>query len=127
MKVQLWSKSISVVWAGSICFVIFYSLTPRVEFPVDFWEADKFYHFIAYGWLSILPMTGYSQRKLAVNASLSMIILGILLEIGQLYVPGRMFSVADITANTLGVILGIFCADYLKPLTEKLRNKWFNE
>jgi VanZ family protein len=72
-------------------------------------------------------MIGYSQRKLAVNASLSMIILGILLEIGQLYVPGRMFSVADITANTLGVILGIFCADYLKPLTEKLRNKLFNE
>jgi VanZ family protein len=71
-------------------------------------------------------MIGYSQRKFAVNASLSMIILGILLEIGQLYVPGRMFSVFDIMANTLGVIFGIFFADYLRSHAEKLRNRLFN-
>jgi len=43
-----------------------------------------------------------------------MILLGILLEIGQLYVPGRTFSVADISMNTLGVILGIFGGDHLR-------------
>jgi VanZ family protein len=43
-----------------------------------------------------------------------MILLGILLETGQLYVPGRTFSVADISMNTLGVILGIICGNRLR-------------
>lgn len=110
----MWPIFISIIWAVSAGVVIFCSLVPRVEFPVDFWQADKFYHLIAYCWLSILPLVGYSERKIALKASLSMIILGILLEIGQLYVPGRTFSVADISMNTLGVILGIFGGDYLR-------------
>jgi len=110
----MWPTFISIIWAVSAGVVIFYSLVPRVEFPVDFWQADKFYHLIAYCWLSILPLVGYSERKFALKASLSMILLGILLETGQLYVPGRTFSVADITMNTLGVILGIFGGDRLR-------------
>lgn len=112
MKRHLWSTSITVIWVGSICFVSYYSLVPRVEFPVDFWEADKFYHLIAYAWLAVLPTIGFSKKKLAVTAALSMIVLGILLEIGQRYVPGRTFSVADMAANTLGVFLGIFIGKY---------------
>jgi len=110
----LWPVFISIIWAVSVCAVIFYSLVPRVEFPVDFWQADKLYHLIAYCWLSILPLVGYSERKFALKASLSMILLGILLETGQLYVPGRAFSVADISMNTLGVIFGIFGGDRLR-------------
>ncbi|MBU0544454.1 MAG: VanZ family protein [Proteobacteria bacterium] len=110
----MWPIFISIIWAVSAGVVIFCSLVPRVEFPVDFWQADKVYHLIAYCWLSILPLVGYSERKIALKASLSMIILGILLEIGQLYVPGRTLSVADISMNTLGVILGIFAGDHLR-------------
>jgi len=72
------------------------------------------YHLIAYCWLSILPLVGYSERKFALKGSLSMILLGILLETAQLYVPGRTLSVADISMNTLGVILGIFGGDRLR-------------
>jgi glycopeptide antibiotics resistance protein len=122
MKVQLWSKFISVIWIGSICIVSFYSLIPRVEFPIDFWQADKVYHFIAYSWLAILPMIGYKKRRFAAAASFSMILLGISLEIGQLYVPGRLFSLADIAMNTAGVILGFFCGDYSRHNAETLRN-----
>ena len=110
----MWPIFISIIWAVSVCTVIFFSLVPRVEFPVDFWNADKIYHLVAYCWLSVLPLAGYSERKFALKASLSMILLGILLETGQLYVPGRTFSVADISMNTLGVILGIFCGDRLR-------------
>jgi len=34
--------------------------------------------------------------------------LGVLLEVGQMYVPGRMFSFADMGADAAGVISGIF-------------------
>jgi VanZ family protein len=48
-------------------------------------------------------------------AALSMIILGVLLEIGQYFIPGRTFSLMDIAANSLGVILGIILGHYLRP------------
>ncbi|RPH51538.1 MAG: VanZ family protein [Desulfobacteraceae bacterium] len=112
----IWPIFISIIWAGSTGVVIFCSLLPRVEFPVDFWNADKLYHLIAYCWLSILPLVGYSERKFAMKASLSMIFLGIFLETGQLYVPGRTFSVVDISMNTLGVILGAHGGERLRCL-----------
>lgn len=111
----MWPILISIIWAVSVCFVIYFSLVPKVEFPVDFWNADKLYHLIAYCWLSILPMVGYSERNFALKASLSMILLGILLETAQFYIPGRTFSVADIIMNTLGVILGIYAGRFLGP------------
>jgi VanZ family protein len=122
MNLRSWSAFISIVWVVSIGIVSFCSLTPRVEFPIDFWQADKVYHFIAYGWLAILPMIGYEKSRPARAASFSMILLGILLEIGQLYVPGRLFSLADIAMNTAGVIFGFFCGDYSRHHAETLRN-----
>lgn len=114
MKFSKWPQLILILWCISIVIVIYYSLLPQVEFPVDFWSADKAYHCAAYGWLAVLPMTGFSARRLASSAALSMIFLGILLEVGQHYLPGRSFSLLDITANTLGVILGIFLGNCLR-------------
>nr|CBX30771.1 hypothetical protein N47_E42830 [uncultured Desulfobacterium sp.] len=105
---------VSVVWICSVCLVIYYSLIPGVEFPVDFWQADKLYHFVSYCWLSVLPMIAYSDRKIALTASLSMVLLGVLIEILQIFVPGRTFAMADIAANTLGVVLGIYNGGYLR-------------
>ncbi|HOG12957.1 MAG TPA: VanZ family protein [Smithellaceae bacterium] len=78
-----------------------------MDLPVDFWNADKLYHCAAYGWLALLPAIGFADRRAALSAAFSMIILGLLLEAGQYFIPGRMFSVLDILANTLGVMLGI--------------------
>ena len=104
-------------WIISILLVSYYSLTPRLEFPVDFWNADKVYHLLAYGWLAILPIFGYSTKKRAMIASISMIFLGIGLEIGQIYVPGRTFSFLDILANSLGVFIGMGFGLYLQKST----------
>jgi VanZ family protein len=101
-------------WIISILLVSYYSLTPRLEFPVDFWNADKVYHLLAYGWLAILPIFGYATKKRALIASVSMIFLGIGLEIGQFFVPGRTFSFLDILANSLGVFIGIGLGLYLQ-------------
>jgi len=114
MKFSKWSRIILLLWGISICVVIYYSLIPQVEFPIDFWNADKLYHCAAYGWLAVLPILGLAKRRLAMSAALSMIILGVLMEIGQHFVPGRTFSLLDIAANSLGVVLGIFLGNYVR-------------
>jgi VanZ family protein len=113
-----WSRPILFLWGASIGAVIFLSLLPRVDLPVDFWNADKLYHCAAYSWLALLPVIGFSDWRTALTAAFSMIILGLLLETGQYFIPGRMFSVPDILANTLGVILGILLGNYLRKRLE---------
>jgi VanZ family protein len=106
-------RPILIFWGVSICAVVFLSLVPRVELPVDFWNADKLYHCAAYGWLALLPVIGFADRRTALSAALSMIPLGLLLEVGQYFIPGRMFSIPDILANTLGVILGVLLGRHI--------------
>jgi VanZ family protein len=118
LELSKWSRSIIFLWFISICIVIYYSLIPQVEFPINFWNADKLYHCAAYGWLAVLPIMGFSLRRFALPAALSMILLGVLLEIGQYYIPGRTFSLLDITANSLGVILGIILGNDLRKRLE---------
>lgn len=114
MKINKWPPIILLFWGVSICIVTGYSLIPKIDFPVDFWNADKLYHLAAYGWLAVLPMTGFAVRRTAVLAALSMIILGVLLETAQYYIPGRLFSFLDIISNTAGVFLGIILGNYLR-------------
>ncbi len=122
MNFSKWPQLMLILWCISILIVIYYSLVPQVEFPVDFWNADKAYHCAAYGWLAILPMMGFTVRRLAISAALSMIILGILLEVGQYFIPGRSFSLLDIAANTIGVLLGIFLGDRLRVRSKRYGN-----
>jgi VanZ family protein len=116
MEFRKWSRIVLFIWGISICTVIYYSLLPEVKFPVDFWNADKVYHCASYGWLAVLPMVGFSMRRIALPAALSMIILGVLLEIGQYFVPGRDCSFWDMVANGLGVVAGILVGDCLRSL-----------
>ncbi len=97
-----------------MAMVTYLSLTPRIDFPYDFDNADKVYHMLAYLWLAALPFFAFLSPKAALAATLGMIPLGAGLEIAQYYVPGRSFSLADMAANCLGVILGIWLARYAK-------------
>lgn len=95
------------VWGLSVLAVCFLSLAPRVELPFPPpWHADKAAHFAAYLWLGLLPPLGLALRR-ARAASLSMILLGLALELIQSQVPGRMCSWADLAANTGGVLAGL--------------------
>ena len=96
--------------------VIHMSLSPRIEFPYDFSNADKVYHILAYLWLSTLPLFAFLTPKAAFAGTIGMIPMGIGLEFAQAYVPGRCFSLADMTANCLGVMMGIWLARYAKRL-----------
>jgi VanZ family protein len=65
-------------------------------------------------------MVGFRNRKAAMPASLSMVLLGILLEIGQYYIPGRAFSYIDMSANGLGVLVGAALGSSVRPRLKNL-------
>jgi VanZ family protein len=115
MKKSIWASILTMLWTISVCAVCYYSLMPELELPIDFWNADKIYHLIAYAWLAFLPMLRFRTRKAALLASCFMLILGIFLEIAQTHVPGRTFSFLDMTVNGLGVLAGVVLGGWVKP------------
>ena len=111
---QSLSRPIISLWAISLGAVCYLSLTPRIEFPVDFWKADLVYHFLAYSWLSVLPFIGFQRPKTALISAILMVPLGVSLEFAQIWVPGRLFSAPDLGANIVGAFCGTVCGKYLR-------------
>jgi VanZ family protein len=101
------SRITIIFWFFSILIVIYLSLIPKVETPIDFKYSDKVWHVFAYLWLSFLPYVGFENKRRALLGSLLMIALGLSLEFGQSFIPGRQASISDTIANNIGVIIGI--------------------
>ncbi len=112
---HLFSSFMQFVWIASIAFVAYLSLNPRVEFPLDYFiNIDKAYHSLAYLWLAAVPFFGFQRFKVALAGACLMLPMGIALEYAQGFVPGRLFSISDMIANAIGVILGVTLGRYLK-------------
>jgi hypothetical protein len=115
-------RLISVLWIISIMVVCYLSLKPRIEFPIDFKGADLAYHALAYLWLACLPFFIFQGGRRSLLCALLMIPLGIALEFGQTFVPGRNFSIFDIMANSFGAILGVMGGKYGRSSIENIMN-----
>lgn len=102
-----------------LLLVLLLTLTPGENMPqTSLWEDllsfDKVAHFFIFGVLVFLMIIGLSKqyryqflRSKAVQVSLAIgIAYGIIIEIIQLFIPGRGFEVADIIANTIGCFMG---------------------
>ena len=113
LESKAFQRAAMAVWLFSVASVCYLSLLPAIELPVKFWNADKVYHLIGYGWLGFLPLFAFARGGTARNAAYLMIPLGALLEWGQSFVPGRASSMMDAVANAVGVFLGIWLAETL--------------
>ena len=115
MKIYLcsFSRCVIAAWIISLCTVSYLSLIPEAELPFDFRWSDKLCHSLAYLWLSVLPFYGFFKVQRALTAAFLIIPLGIGLEFVQAFVPGRLFSLGDMIANSLGAGIGIFYGRYL--------------
>ena len=102
------------VWVVSIAFVAYFSLSPDVELPFEFKQSDKLYHFLAYLWLAGIPFLGFQSLKVAVAGALLMLPFGFMLECAQGLTVERFFSIGDMIANGIGVLLGVSLGRYLK-------------
>jgi VanZ family protein len=107
-------RLILIIWFISIGAIIYLSIIPKIELPFGFKWDDKIHHFLAYLWLSVLPLIGFRRLKLGLTGAALMIPLGIGLEVAQNFIPGRFFSIFDMTINTIGVLSGIFLVKKLK-------------
>ena len=98
------------VWAVLICCVVAGSLLPAANpVMVDIGRLhvnDKVMHFCAYLALSFLPVIGFRDRRRGLMAGLSMFVLGILMEAGQHFSPGRAVELGDVVGNGVGVSCG---------------------
>jgi VanZ family protein len=99
-----------ILWAVLICCVIVGSLLPSAS-PIMVAVGrlhinDKVEHFSAYLALALLPVLGFRHRRKGIMVGLSMFILGILMEAGQHFSPGRVVEFGDVIANGLGVSCG---------------------
>ncbi|OGP66562.1 MAG: hypothetical protein A2169_14350 [Deltaproteobacteria bacterium RBG_13_47_9] len=103
-----------VLWLISMATVCYFSIIPKIDFPLGFKNADLVYHFLAYLWLTCLPFLVIQRIRKAMILAFLMVPLGIGLEFIQMTLPGRFFSTMDIGANILGAIVGMFCGRYLR-------------
>jgi len=99
-----------VCWCGAILAVVICSLLPADSLPMVAISRvpvnDKAEHFGAYFVLAILPAIHERWRFVTV-AALGAIVLGVGLEFGQNYSPGRSFEILDMLADSLGVCSGL--------------------
>jgi VanZ family protein len=89
------------------------ALTPQpIEIIENFW--DKQNHFVAFLVLYLLLGLAYrdfsTAKKVAVMGAIAFQI-----EIVQYFIPGRFFSLLDIVADGVGVILGMIVCRYTVP------------
>ncbi|MCL5744567.1 MAG: VanZ family protein [Acidobacteria bacterium] len=96
-------------WLAGVLVVIVLSLLPNNSAPIRLLEhaSDKVLHFGGYLVLGLIPVLIAKKRSAAVAAVASVIVLGLALEFGQLFVPGRNFDVRDYLADDLGVFCGV--------------------
>jgi VanZ family protein len=98
---------------GLVAVVVYLSLTPTPP-KIDVDSGDKLGHLAAYGALAYWFSQFYAGRTRLLYL-LGFVAMGIALEIAQGATGFRSFELADMAANTLGVVAG-WAAALLLPL-----------
>jgi len=89
------------------------SLIPPDAVPaVNLW--DKLAHFLAYAMLALCGGFAFSAHRTEIALGALLIGFGCILEIAQIYIPGRSGSIADAIANGLGVVAGMVIVQFLR-------------
>jgi VanZ family protein len=105
------SVLLAIAWAGVIFFL---SSQPGIDTPPLFPHQDKLLHAIAFGLLGFLVLgglrpgkDGYSRGQLLLAIAIAGT-YGVLDEVHQHFVPGRMPDVLDVLADLIGAVLGVY-------------------
>ena len=86
--------------------VFYLSLTPHPPQPVSFAGVDKWEHAFAYAMLMLWFCQVYVEIRSRVRLFLSLVAMGIGIEILQGLSGYRYFEYADMLANASGVLIG---------------------
>lgn len=114
---------IQIALIGYILLVIALSLIPTPVASGGMYS-DKIAHLLAYGFMGVLAFLSVRGIKRRIYLFIVIFSLGLILEIFQIYIPGRDMSLSDILANTagaaLGYLLGWLILISLKKNTEQI-------
>lgn len=91
-----WLYAAAIVWL---------SLTPSPP-QIDVANGDKLGHFLAYGGLTFWFCWLYRDWKTRLAYAAGWIALGVALEFAQRATGYRTFEIADMAADSLGVLIG---------------------
>ncbi len=98
-----------VLWAVMLMLVAVGELLPGNSDPIVWLSAsrlsDKLVHLAAYAVVAGIAAAAMDTRLMLVCIAVSECV-GIALEVGQHYVPGRSTDIYDVVANTVGVLVG---------------------
>lgn len=84
--------------------IAYLSLTPTETLVVG---SDKLGHFIAYS--ALMANVGFlvlPNKDKLLQGMILCVLYGVIIEIIQYYIPGRVMSGWDVVANTIGVVTG---------------------
>lgn len=98
-------------WGGVGIITVASVLPGETMPPIDLW--DKAQHAVTYAAVAALGGAGFGAARARWLAALGLVTLGGLLEVAQIYVPGRSGDFGDGVANAIGVVAGIVAAGWL--------------
>jgi VanZ family protein len=106
------------IWTGLAVVITVLYLLPNAGPPGQA-HLDKVAHLIAFGSIGFAAVLASARRWMTVPFLIS-IVLAMILEWLQSYVPGREYSIFDWAANLVGLSLGIAAALVARRLTAPL-------
>ena len=71
-------------------------------------------HFISYIYLSMLGLYTYLNQQNFKEVLFFILVLSIILELLQYFIPNRSFEILDLLANIMGVAIGYFIIRFYK-------------
>lgn len=90
-----------------VASVVYLSLTPHPPEPMSFPNVDKLEHGLAYAALSFWFCQIYISLRQREVVIISLMAMGIVIEVAQGMTGYRYFEYADMLANGMGVMLGV--------------------
>ncbi len=103
-------------------WVLWMALTPQPRGPALPW--DKANHVGAFAALSFVAYFASRDRPRAtLGLCMGLVLLGALIEWGQMYVPGRYAEALDLLADTVGIAIGLSIALPLARLLDRRRRR----
>ena len=77
---------------------------------------DKIVHCLSYLFLSFCFWAGFQKARPVWLMLVLLVLFGVLIEVFQSFVPGRLMSFWDSVANGLGVLIGYVLFRFIKKL-----------
>ena len=99
-----WILACRLAFLAAVTVLAIGSLTPGSYLPHHPMK-DKLLHFAGYGVVGVLAMLAIRSPRRQIGCLLILTALGVALELGQMFVPGRAFEVWDMAANGCGVLV----------------------